>query len=96
MRTLGAGGSHISSTKVSTCPVEFVDEEVSCVGTIGRFSIHRCWMLLRGETFGPATFGGLPRIPSQGAQVFVKGVVVNFVHPWLSVSFVSNIRDDVQ
>ena len=38
----------------------------------------------------------LPTISSQGAQVFVKGIDVNFVHLVLSVSSASKIRNDVR
>ena len=50
---------------------------------------------LRGGSSKVAPSGGLPGIPSQGAQVFINEVVVNFVHPWLFVSSVSSTHDDV-
>ena len=55
---------------------------------VGRF-------LGRGSS-GAAGSGGLPVIPSQGAQAFVNKAAANLVHPWLSVSSVSNIRSDVR
>ena len=45
VRALGGSGSHISSPEVSTCPMEYVNEEVFCAGAMGRFSINRCWTL---------------------------------------------------
>ena len=51
MRTFGASRSHISSLEVSTCLAESVDEEVFCAGTMGRFSINRCWTFFSREDF---------------------------------------------
>ena len=55
---------------------------------VGRF--------LWGGSFEAAASGDLPVIPSQEAQVLVNKVVVSSVHPWLSVSPVSNISGDVR
>ena len=43
-----------------------------------------------------AAVGGLSGILSQREQVSVNEAIVDFVHPWLSFSSVSNMRDNAR
>ena len=65
-------------------------------GLLPRFLQIGVGRFLRGGSSEAAASTGLPRIPSLGAHVRVNETAVDFVHPWLSVTSVSNIRADVR
>ena len=61
-------------------------------GLLAGFLLIGVGHFLRGGSSKVAASGGLPRIPFQGAQVHVNKIAISFLHPWLSVSSISNIR----
>ena len=81
MRMFGGTRSHISSMEISPCLAESVDEEVCCAGTISWVFINTCWAFSWGGSSKTGASRGLPRIPSQGAQVLANKVAISFVHP---------------